>query len=201
MRRLLLGVSACFLMVVVWPGVFYLATSPYGSFWLLSIVELAVFGLAWLSLPTVVVSVGMLFFPRTRVHGLTLLAACLLLWPSMGVAAHSRMKLRDARFHAFAVRAQPLVDALCAFERANGRPPKMLTELVPAQLPSIPTTGMGAFPTFQYSDGGLPNDEGRWRLLVSTGALPWDWQSLEYRPSQDYPGLMARYGSWGWVGD
>lgn len=44
----------------------------------------------------------------------------------------------------------PLISALRAYQRDHGRYPERLSALVPDYLPRIPTTGLAAFPKFEY---------------------------------------------------
>jgi hypothetical protein len=66
------------------------------------------------------------------------------------VAMHWSWPLRRGLFARAADNGVPLVDAIRAFEHANGRPPEALSELVPAHLPSIPGTGLLKYPKFEY---------------------------------------------------
>lgn len=44
----------------------------------------------------------------------------------------------------------PLISALRAYQRDHGRYPERLSALIPNYLPRIPTTGLAAFPKFEY---------------------------------------------------
>jgi len=69
---------------------------------------------------------------------------CLLL------AASSVSHLRHKTFAALAERAKPLVRAIEYYERQNGHPPDSLQNLVPDHFPSIPGTGIRAYPDYEY---------------------------------------------------
>jgi hypothetical protein len=92
----------------------------------------------------------------------------------------------------FAVRSRPVVAAIEAYEREKGHPPPDLQALVPGYLPSVPSTGMGAFPDFIYRADG----RGGWRLRVPVGVTPFEWEALEYRPSQGSPRPPTRFDGW-----
>ncbi len=70
--------------------------------------------------------------------------------------------LRRFAFDRAAERAGPLVAAIKAFERVEGRPPQSLTELVPAHLAAVPGTGLVEYPVFEYQ-----------RFADSGGSLLW----------------------------
>jgi len=62
-------------------------------------------------------------------------------------------------------RTRALVGAVDEFERKEGHPPNVLAQLVPAYLDQIPSSGLGASPTFIYEE--LPNSSPvRWRLKL-----------------------------------
>ncbi|MFC2173789.1 hypothetical protein ACFLU6_14350 [Acidobacteriota bacterium] len=96
------------------------------------------------------------------------------------------------RMHAFldlAERSEVLVDAIRTYETDNGHPPEKLADLVPGYLPSVPGTGMKAYPDYVYvvgeraqSFGGQP-----WVLYVETPSGPLNWDLFIYFPSKEYP--------------
>jgi len=69
---------------------------------------------------------------------------CLLL------AASSVSQFRHDAFVALAERSAPLVQAIEYYERQNGHPPKNLDMLVPNPFPSLPRTGIRAYPDYEY---------------------------------------------------
>jgi hypothetical protein len=58
--------------------------------------------------------------------------------------------LRRLAFARAAERADPLVAAIEAFERTEGKAPEALADLIPAHLSAIPGTGLVAYPSFEY---------------------------------------------------
>jgi hypothetical protein len=94
------------------------------------------------------------------------------------------------------IRAQTVVDAIELYEKRNGFPPFTLNDLVPHYLSHIPSTGMGGFPQFFYSNGKDLYHKNGWLLAVHVGVIPFDWQALEYRPGYEYPEWAPRYGKW-----
>jgi hypothetical protein len=80
--------------------------------------------------------------------------------------------LRKLAFARTAERAAPLVVAIEAFERAEGRPPEALTELIPAYLPAVPGTGLVAYPKFEYERFSYPGTSVLWWDLGSRRGAP-----------------------------
>ncbi|MBI2302956.1 MAG: hypothetical protein HYU66_28960 [Armatimonadetes bacterium] len=111
---------------------------------------------------------------------------------------------RMANFAAAAERASPLVQAIGRFERDHRRPPKVLGELVPRYLPTVPDTGMCGYRDFRYkapaTDGDPPD---RWELWIDCGwGMNFDmlyYQPLERYPEHGHGGRIERVGSWAYV--
>ncbi len=107
----------------------------------------------------------------------------------------------------FTIRAKPLVAAIHQYEQDHHAPPESLQNLVPEYLPAIPSTGMGAYPEFQYSTGAncrRRNHENPWTLSVLTSIGILNWDRLLYFPRQNYPehgysGTLERVGDWAYV--
>src|SRR5690606_12665090 len=68
-----------------------------------------------------------------------------------GIAIGNRIRM--AGMAAAAAQAGPLVAAIEEYERDHGEPPPSLEALVPGSLPAIPSTGLGAYPKFDYFTG------------------------------------------------
>lgn len=97
--------------------------------------------------------------------------------------------IRSGAFADLAERSQPLVDAVKAFERAHGQPPTSLAELVPDFLPAVPSTGMRAYPEFEYAvaDRRRNLDGNPWMLYVFTPSGGINFDQFFYYPSEQYP--------------
>lgn len=112
--------------------------------------------------------------------------------------------VRTACFRALGERSMPLVNAIVNFSQVKHRPPKELTELVPNFIPQIPTTGMGAYPEYQYEVFDDKGSASLWELRVpcSVGMLNWDvffyWPREKY-PSHIYGGWVEAMGKWAYV--
>ncbi len=102
-------------------------------------------------------------------------------------------------------RAQPLLSALTRYHEERDRYPAALSELVPTYLPRVPYTGMMGYPDFDYRHPGEAREEaGGYDLYVSCGMSMFNFDSLHYWPSQDYPdkmygGGVERVDSWAYV--
>jgi hypothetical protein len=111
------------------------------------------------------------------------------------------------------IRARPVVEAIRQYEREHKGAPASLYVLVPKYLLEVPTTGMGAFPNFEYvlerwrrqtAPAGTPMPiVDPWYLRVSM-PLAMSWDELLYYPSQRYPGrdkgvTVSRVGEWAYI--
>lgn len=123
-----------------------------------------------------------------------------------GAVAHRQ--IRHAAVPVVEAQARPLVRAIETFSREHGRPPFALAELIPRYLPSIPVTGLAAFPAFEYRQRGVAGvppaeTDDPWSLHVST-AFGLNFDSMVYVPSGRYPevgwgGAVVRIGAWAYV--
>jgi hypothetical protein len=114
---------------------------------------------------------------------------------------------RWAGVQAFVQRSETVVRAIHEYEREHGQPPADLQQLVPQYLAAIPSTGMGAYPHYEYHCG----DDAYWRfrknpwaLSVNTPLWGINFDMLIYLPNQNYPkdgygGVLERVGSWAYV--
>jgi hypothetical protein len=158
---------------------------------------------AFLAVPPCLI---LLFFPETRLWAgrilLTAVMALTVAIPLMPLAGTVRMR----GFHQLAFRSAPLVHALAAYTTDHGNPPETLNALIPDYIQKIPSTGMGAYPAYQYAAG----DEARkwndnpWVLSVETSRGFLNWDRFIYFPMQNYPatgygGSLERIGEWAYV--
>ncbi|MEK6643234.1 MAG: hypothetical protein AABZ08_04940 [Planctomycetota bacterium] len=111
---------------------------------------------------------------------------------------------RDA-FAALAIRSKPLVAAIRAYERDHGSPPEILNNLVPDYLASIPSTGMGAYPTYRYGTDHVAKQwKNPWVLYVFTPSGGINFDEFAYLPNQNYPsedssGYWERIEDWAYL--
>jgi hypothetical protein len=101
-----------------------------------------------------------------------------------------------------------IVEAIRAYEVKTGELPASLDELVPRELESIPETGMGGFPSFEYIFKTAEADESEhifssYELRVNLFKLV-QFDCLVYWPEGNYPdsmygGGVERIGDWAYV--
>lgn len=143
-----------------------------------------------------------LCFRRTRKGAVLLLAlvgsSSLVFLSFVGMSRSLGWKdPRHRGFFDLARRSVPLVAAIRAYEAKRGEPPPNLAALVPEFLPSVPSTGMGAYPKYEYaSDSSVAQRyEGNpWVLFVNTGSGALNFDRFIYLPRQNYP--ERGYGGW-----
>jgi hypothetical protein len=178
--------------------------SPNGNMFFASLTYLCVL-LAVLAIPLFFVALIGLCFRRFRsfsaisalCSGVYLIAY--FVSPQMGD------EIRMKAFHRLAERSKPLVDAIRAYEEKHGRPPDSLDALVPELIPSVPTTGMGAYPKYRYSVVTNADYDGNpWVITIFTpsGGINFDqfmyWPLTNY-PAKGYGGWIERVGDWAYV--
>lgn len=159
---------------------------------------------ALLGFPVLIVC---LFFQRTRRRSLVLLGMSAIYVPCCVVAIYLSGTIRMNGIRAFTVRSQPLISAIKGYERDHSSPPPFLDALVPKYLSSVPTTGMMAYPKYEYHTGPEAEQEyadNPWVLLVCTPSGGINFDMVLYFPSQNYPergygGSLRPVGDWAYV--
>jgi hypothetical protein len=138
---------------------------------------------------------------KYRRRALTLLPLCLL-YPILFFGSVDRgERIRMKAFTELADRSRPLIEAIENYERHHGSPPRQLQDLVPQFLPAIPTTGLGAYPKYEYE---LIRDGETWHrnpwLLWVDCTQGFSFDKFYYFPNQAYP-TQGYGGSWERIGD
>ncbi len=185
----------------------YDAVRQGGSFGLLSLSALAVLPLLG-CLAASPVAAACCLSRRSRRTAAAVLVACLLLGGITYAAIHIGRTIRTRAFVALAERSDALVDGIKAYERAYGEPPASLDSLIPEFLPSIPHTGIGAYPQYRYVVSKEPNqhDGNPWVLSVFTPSRILDFDQFVYYPLQNYPrcwcgNRLERIRDWAYIND
>jgi hypothetical protein len=183
----------------------WFAVSPNGSQDILWNMLFLLFPLFLLALAVILVSVVLLIFRKTRRPAfLALIAGFTYLVIYIGVSLIGG-RVRMHGFHKLAQRSAPIVQAIKKFEAEKGHRPNSLEELVPQYLPSIPNTGMGAYPKYEYEVGKIGEwDDNPWVLYVNTPSGGVNWDMFMYFPKQNYPktgygGGLERIDDWAYV--
>ena len=148
-----------------------------------------------------------LLFQRTRPKSLFLVVLSVLLIACCFGGVRLGYKARMAGMEAFARRSQPLIAAINKYERDHSSPPGTLNDLVPVYLPAVPSTGMMAYPEYDYHVGDEAKGQyrnNRWALSVFTPSGGINFDRMLYFPNQDYPelgygGSLERIADWAYV--
>lgn len=184
----------------------YAAVAPLGTESLLWSEVFVVGFLMLLAVFVVPLSFALVFFKRSRVvalYGLTCGLAFLVgLFGGWNVGSQIRM----SAFLRLAERSGPLIAAIKAYEKDEGYPPQNLELLVPKYLPHVPSTGMGAYPKYEYVVNAVAGkfDDNPWVLYVFTPSGGINFDQFLYFPLQNYPkegygGSLERIGDWAYV--
>lgn len=105
------------------------------------------FSIALLSFPF---GLLLLILKRTRRVGMHLLVfsiTTLVVWMK---SSDLQWRVRRDAFQALAVRSRPVIAAIDRYAKERGTAPDSLPQLVPHYLASLPGTGIGAYPTYEY---------------------------------------------------
>jgi hypothetical protein len=189
--------------IICIPAADWLAVSKHGNSALLDISLLFVL-MAFAALICLLAALIGLAFARSR-RVSALVSLCVTgylvgLMVSAGIGGRVRMNA----FFNLSERSKPLVAAIVAFENEHGHPPENLQALVPKYLPSIPATGMGAYPKYDYLTSATNWYGNPWVLRVSTSLGVLNWDQFIYFPLTNYPatgygGTLERIGDWAYV--
>jgi len=153
------------------------------------------------------VLIACLFFKRKRLLAGSVLLTTFLMIVCLGFGGAIGRKMRMAAWPSFTQRSQLLIDAIEAFERENDSPPASLNDLIPDYLNAVPSTGMNAYPNFEYQTGTETQKlyyNNPWVLSVFTPSGLINFDMMLYFPKQNYPtldygGRLERIGHWAYV--
>jgi type II secretory pathway pseudopilin PulG len=165
--------------------------SELGSFILL-------FGGFWLACIALLVSLIVAYFSRSggRYWLLAICAVSLLVIITFRVLPSVQWSVRRTGFERAAKNGTTLIHAIDAYINENGKPPKTLESLVPKHVSEITSTGLFAYPEFEYA----PSNQHTYELRIECGeGLNWD--RFFYWPDQNYPNgtykrEYERIGDW-----
>lgn len=112
-------------------------------------------------------------------------------------------QLRMFEFSELAKRSEPLIEAIEKYEKDVGNPPQTLGMLVPAFIKKVPSTGMGAYPRFEFDVLELDGKK-VWELKVpcSIGFVNWDvffYRSSKKYETREHGGTVTKMGDWAYV--
>jgi hypothetical protein len=194
----------CALMPLVCvPAAEWMAIAPQGNGLFLWLTLIFVFP-ALAAVPAIPIALAGLFLRRVRRYA-SILALCSVAYLlAFIVSLRLGESLRMSAFHRLAERSKPLVAAVRAFEQKHGRPPESLKALVPEFLPSVPSTGLGAYPEYRYSTPATNHGGNPWIITVFTPSGGINFDQFMYLPLTNYPkrgygGWLERVGDWAYV--
>jgi hypothetical protein len=185
------------------PAAEWIAVAPHGSdvfLWLMLLFALP----AMAAIPAIPCALVGLAFQRVRRKS-ALLALCSVVYlVAFIVSIRVGHSVRMNAFHRLAERSKPLVAAVHAFDQKHGRPPESLQALVPEFIASVPSTGMGAYPEYQYSTPATNHDGNPWIITIFTPSGGINFDQFMYFPLTNYPkkgygGWLERVGDWAYV--
>lgn len=205
MFALKVGAAFALTAFLYWAGWVW-ATLPFGSNLFLGMAFVIPL-VSLIALGTAAVALAGLFRADFRRLALQILGLSLAVVGGTVLGMWSGPIHKMQRIRHVAPAAMPLVRAIESFEQREHRPPRDLTELVPAYIPALPSTGMGGYSEWKYITGPDARDlyEGNaWVLVVFTGGPGINFDKLMYFPNQRYPevghgGWIERIGAWGYV--
>jgi hypothetical protein len=194
-----LGVNGLFILAN------WYAVSAFGAEAALWFVGLLVFPLSVSLLCVPIGAIG-LIFKKTRKLAATFSLACLIYFAVGVMCIKIGGEVRMWAFHGLAKRSTALVNAIEQFQEKYRHPPESLLSLVPEFLPSVPDTGMAAYPDYEYKVGEDAKSYGDnpWVLLVFTPSGGINFDMFMYFPNQKYPkhgygGWLEKIGAWAYV--
>jgi hypothetical protein len=185
---------------------YYGPTLPSRSFGLLRDMSIVLAAVPFGGLAVAAVGlVGLVSGNTRRQSAFLAVVGVLLLGSSWGGAALGQ-RLRAKAFRQLAERAEPLITAIKAHELQMGYPPAVLQDLVPAFLASVPVTGMGTYPDYEYFSGTEAQryERNPWVLVVPCGGPGLNFDQFLHFPLQNYPqrgygGALERMADWAYV--
>jgi hypothetical protein len=156
------------------------------------------------AVPILLGSLVGLAFHRVRRHSAALAVCSVAYLIAFIISFRVADSVRMSAFHQLAERNKPLVTAVRSFERKHGHPPESLRALVPEFLPSVPSTGMGAYPEYNYSTASTNYEGNPWVLTVFTPQEGINFDQFMYFPLTNYPktgygGWLEKVGDWAYV--
>ncbi len=198
-------VAVCTLPFFLFPLLQYLAVAQHGSdifLWLQLPLVLALLA----ALPVLLIAPFLLFVHRLRLWAAYSIVAATVLTVATVAGLRLGGTVRMAAFHRLAERSAPIVQAIRAHESRHGASPADLAALVPEFLPNIPSTGMAAYPRYEYYAGeeAARYNGNPWALVVFTPSGGINFDQFMYFPLQNYPdsgygGWVERIADWAYV--
>lgn len=145
---------------------------------------------------SMVVAIPALLIKKIRFHLFKFIAFAMGVFIAFIPSCFLGESVRMHEFRKLAERSDIVITAISSFSEKEGRLPNSLQELVPNYLKKYPTTGMAAYPGYDYSpDKDMKNYS--MSFECSTGILNWDL--FIYHSNQDYSNFETstkKFGKW-----
>ncbi|MEW6307208.1 MAG: hypothetical protein AB1705_27460 [Verrucomicrobiota bacterium] len=185
------------------PAAEWMAVSRHGSSAFLWFALMFVFP-ALAAVPGFLAGLVGLAFPRVRRRSAVLALCSAAYLVSFIISIRVGESVRMSAFHRLAERSKPLVAAIRAYEQRHEHPPESLQALVPEFIPSVPSTGIAAYPEYRYSTAATNYHGNPWVIIVFTPSGGINFDQFMYFPLTNYPktgygGWLERVGGWAYV--
>lgn len=143
------------------------------------------------------VSLIALFFRSKRRHAQKYLIASTIYIVIAVAFITCGAQFRRNMFHTLASDGERIVKAIRLFEKAHGKPPETLEDLVPEYFTEIPMTGIGCCPRYGYivssAQSHTENKEAlagvRWAIYLSIPSFQTDWRCLLFVSDTRYDNI------------
>jgi len=204
-RTLLLSAPIVLILNGFFVAAQWWAVSPNGSEAILWLSILLIFPLIF-SLAMIPVAILLSFFTKIRRYAFRIGISCAVYFLIGIVCINIGQRVRMNAFHKLALRSRHLIEAIKTFETKHGISPPTLDALVPLFLPSVPSTGMAAYPKYEYIVGEEAEkwENNPWVVYVETPSGGLNWDIFMYLPKQNYPqkgfgGVVEKVDDWAYV--
>lgn len=198
-------VAVCILPMALYPLIDFFVVAPFGSAMLLWL-KLFFFLPLLLVLPVFAIAPFLLFSRSLRPSAVRSIGLATIFVFAMIIGLLLGEKVRMNAFNSLAERSETLIQAIYAYQSAHGSLPGDLANLVPEFLPSVPGTGMAAYPDYDYLVGekAASYDGNPWVLVVFAPSGGINFDTFMYFPVQNYPehgygGVLERIADWAYV--
>ena len=143
-------------------------------------------------------------FQRTRFVSAVVALSCAVHFAAFVSSLQIADRIRMNAFADLAERSKPLVAAIHAYQQKRGHPPESISGLVPEFISSVPLTGMGAYPEYEYLKDTTNFHGNPWVLRVFTPSVGINFDQFLYfpltnDPATGYGGVLRRIGDWAYV--
>jgi hypothetical protein len=185
----------------------WLSVSPLGAKWMLFPSVIWAFILLG-CLPLGFIALIGCVSKRLRRGSLLRLATVFAVFTSIILGLNVSRFIREHTFDQLTKRSRPLTQAIEEYVAVKGKPPAQLSDLVPAYISEVPTTGIGTYPDYELilpSEGSY-YEPYPWVLRVQYSAGFMSFEEAVYAPSHTGPKpefwhVLRQQGNWYYLYD